>query len=175
MKSKAENFGRGLTLVEVMVTLVIALIIVIGVIMYMYSSALNARTADVRITATRIGQLLLDGWKITGTVNTETGVWDVEAFNPTDYDFDFSLPVEFVGDLAFDLGGVGNELGDYSIKIDGAYYFITLSYENDNTDASYPIPLYRLNACVAWNRDLISSNLNTDAYNYINITSYANF
>ena len=43
---------KGLTLIEVMISVLIALVIVIGVIGYMYACAYNARAADVRATAT---------------------------------------------------------------------------------------------------------------------------
>lgn len=161
---------KGITLIEVMVSLLVAMIIGIAAMSYMYSCALHAHEADVRITAMRIGQLLLDGWKITGNVN-DAGAWDVLAFDPTSDSFDTSLPAPFLG-TSYGVTGLDNELGRYRIKIDGVYYFATLSYINDNPDSAYLIPLYRLNANVAWNQKLSSPSLEAN-YKSIDVTSYA--
>ena len=162
--------NKGLTLIEVMVTLLIAMIIGVAAMGYMYTCALHAHEADVRITAMRIGQLLLDGWKITGNVN-DSGAWNVLAFNPTSDSFDTSLPAPF-STTSYGVAGLENELGRYMINIDGVYYFATLSYADDNPDSVYLIPLYRLNANVAWNQKLSSSDLETN-YESIDVTSYA--
>ena len=171
MKKWGKKAAKGITFIEVMISLLVTLIIVIGVMSYMYACALNAREADIRITAARIGQLLLDGWKITGTIDDESGAWDVLAFNPTADEFDTPLPAPF-STTTYGVGGLDNELGRYLIQIDRVYYFVTLSYTDDNTDKNYPIPLYRLNANVAWNRHLNAPDLKTN-YNDIDITSYA--
>jgi prepilin-type N-terminal cleavage/methylation domain-containing protein len=160
MKRVYRHFAKGLTLIEVMISLIIILIIVIGVVSYMYASMWNARRAEVRITATRVGQLLLETWKITGQVNQ--GIWDVTAFNPIT-DFGPELPNNFQA-AAVDLGGIGVELGDYQIQIDGVYYFVTLLYNNSQPRM--------LNARVAWNIDLASATLGSD-YKYIDLTSNA--
>jgi Tfp pilus assembly protein PilV len=170
MGQEEGQMNKGLTLIEVMVTLLVAMIIGIAAMSFMYACALHAHEADVRITSVRIGQLLLDGWKITGNVDN-SGAWDVLAFNPTSDSFDTSLPAPF-STTSYGVTGLENELGRYSIKIDGVYYFATLSYENDNPDSAYLIPLYRLNANVAWNQNLSSSDLETN-YKSIDITSYA--
>ena len=66
MERVPKNRNSGLTLIEVMIAMVIIMIIGIGVASYMYACAWNAKRADVRITAKRVGQLLLETWKITG-------------------------------------------------------------------------------------------------------------
>ena len=170
MGQEEGQMNKGITLIEVMVTLLVAMIIMVAAMGYMYACALHAHEADVRITAMRVGQLLLDGWKITGNVNN-SGAWNVLAFNPTSDSFDTALPAPFLV-TSYGVAGLENELGRYRIKIDGVYYFATLSYADDNPDSAYLIPLYRLNANVAWNRSIASSNLE-DNYNCIDVTSYA--
>ncbi len=151
MERVLRHRSKGLTLIEVMISMLAMLVIVIGVISYMYASARHARAADVRIAATRIGQLCLDGWKITGTVD-KNGIWDVDAFDPTADSFDSILPNAIVSGSG--LAGVGTELGRYETTIDGAHYFITLSYRNDIPGSQ---KLFLLNACVAWNRNYSST------------------
>jgi prepilin-type N-terminal cleavage/methylation domain-containing protein len=160
MERVRKNRNNGLTLIEVMVSMLVILIIVIGAVSYMYASMWNARRAEVRITATRVGQLLLETWKVTGPV--VNGVWNVTAFNPIT-DFGPELPTNFQA-TAIDLGGIGVELGDYQIQIDGVHYFVTLLYNNSQPRM--------LNARVAWNIDLASATLGSN-FKYIDLTSNA--
>ena len=59
----------GMTLVEVMMAMAILIVAILGAMMYRYHSALNARRADVQMGATRIGLLILEGWK--GSMGSE--------------------------------------------------------------------------------------------------------
>jgi type II secretory pathway pseudopilin PulG len=165
MERVRKNRNNGLTLIEVMVSMLVIMIIVIGAVSYMYASMWNARRAEIRITATRLGQLLLDAWKISGPVIN--GVWDVEAFDPTNDDFDSILP-DNIGITSDGVAGIGNELRGtrYEVTIDGAHYFITLSYRQDLPN------FYLLNACVAWSRDFASSTLESAPHN-VWLTSYS--
>ena len=165
MERVRKNRNGGLTLIEVMVSMLVIMIILIGAVSYMYGCAWNARRADVRITATRLGQLLLDSWKTTGSV--DEGIWDVEAFNPADADFYSILPND-IGTTADGVPGVGTELRNtrYEVTIDGAHYFITLSYRQDNPN------FYLLNACVAWNRTFGSETLEDNPQS-VWLTSYS--
>ncbi len=155
MQRLHRHHNNGLTLIEVMLSMLVILVIAIGVISYMYACAWNTRRADVQITATRLGQLLLESWKTTGPV--VEGIWDVEAFDPTDSDFDSILPDD-IGKTAQGIPGIGNELGGtrFEVTIDGAHYFITLSYRQDSPN------FYLLNACVAWNPKFNSATLGSD-------------
>ena len=103
-KGKISN-GAGITLIEVMVTIVIISIAVIGAAGYRYHSALNARKANVQITAARIALLMLESWKGQGGYSgyskygLEEGTdpldpndydpeYDYDVYNPDDYDYD---------------------------------------------------------------------------------------
>ena len=165
--------NNALTLIEVMIALLIAIIIVIGVLSYMYACAMNARTADVRITATRVGQLLLETWKLTGHyIYDESGnitgwSWNATDFDPTDTVFNDNLPYNFViSSLTFDEEPIGDELGDYEVVIDDKTYFITLSYKDDNP--------YMLTVRVVWSRNSSSGSISSDD-KWIDVTSYAIF
>jgi len=165
MQRLRRHHNKGLTLIEVMLSMLVILVIAIGVVSYMYGCAWNARRADVQITATRIGQLLLDSWKTTGPV--VGGIWAVEAFDPTDPGFHSTL-LDDVGTTGDGIPGVGTELRGtrYEITVDGAHYFITLSYREDSPNFSL------LNACVAWNPNFSSATLGSDPQR-VWLTSYS--
>jgi type II secretory pathway pseudopilin PulG len=165
MERLLNKRNSGMTLIEVMISIVVIMIIVIGASSYMYACMWNAKRADVRITATRLGQTLLDLWKTNGPV--VNGIWDVEAFDPTDPEFNLILP-DNIGTTAEGVGGVGQELRGtrYEITVDGAHYFITLSYRQDLPN------FYLLNACVAWSRSFNSPTLESDPHR-VWLTSYS--
>jgi len=165
MERVRKNRNSGLTLIEVMISMLVIMIIVIGAISYMYSCMWNAKRADVRITATRVGQLLLETWKITGSIDVEGNwSWNVNDFDPTDPDFNITLPDSFES-ITADLGGVGTPLGDYGIQLDGVGYFVTLLFDDNNLP-----PM--LSARIAWNKNYSSTTLESD-YMYVDVTSYA--
>lgn len=164
MERVRKNRNSGFTLIEVMISLVVIMIIGIGVASYMYACVWNAKRADVRITATRVGQLLLETWKITGSYDVSGNwSWNVDDFDPTDPFFNLTLPDNFEP-ITVDLGGVGNDLGDYGIQIDGVVYFATLLFDNNQPAM--------LNARVAWNKNYSSATLESD-FMYVDVTSYA--
>lgn len=63
MKPRARENRSGLTLIEIMVALLVIVVGVLGAMMYRYYSALDARKADVLVGASRVGLLVLEGWK----------------------------------------------------------------------------------------------------------------
>jgi prepilin-type N-terminal cleavage/methylation domain-containing protein len=169
MKRVKKYHKQGFTFIEVLISMIIILLIVIGVMSYMYACAWNARVADVRITATRVGQLLLETWKLTGHTYIEDGkekwAWNVIDFDPTDAYFNSSLSYSFgESDVTFTEEPIGTELGDYQTKIDGKTYFVTLSYQDDNP--------YMLSARVAWSGH-IGPGDTADNLQWVDVTSYA--
>jgi type II secretory pathway pseudopilin PulG len=164
MERVRKNRNSGLTLVEVMIAMLVIMIIVIGAISYMGACMWNARRAEVRITATRVGQLLLERWKLTGSYDVSGNwSWHVDDFDPTDPEFSLTLPDIFES-ISADLGGEGVELGDYEIAFDEVHYFVTLLYDNSQPQM--------LSARVAWNRDY-GSQTPVGNFDYIDLTSYA--
>ncbi len=153
----------GLTLIEVMIAALISVVIVIGVLGYMYACALNARAADVRATASRLGLLLLDAWKNSGGATTTT------VFNPQ-YILDF-LPAADISAAEGPPGGLAAEWAEYRIRVDGASFFVTLSFF-DELYGTREDPLRHLNVRVAWNRDYSSAGL-TEGYQSISLTKFA--
>lgn len=66
MKATRKKASYGMTLIEVMVTMIVIIIGVMGAMGFRYYCVLDAKKADVLITAARIATLLLDDWKGTG-------------------------------------------------------------------------------------------------------------
>ncbi|MBN2181288.1 MAG: hypothetical protein JW715_05190 [Sedimentisphaerales bacterium] len=138
MKNNSGKFRKALTLIEVLISLLIIMVIVIGVISYMYSCAANARAADVRATATRLGLLVMEAWKADQV--------DITAFDPgqlasPDIVVNTSNTIVPSGGMA----GTSPPLGTPMIKINGVSYFVKLTYNSE--------PLPKMEVLVAWNPD----------------------
>ena len=175
--------NKGLTLVEVMAALVIALVIAIGMMSYQYACAMNARKADMRSTASRLGLLLLDSWK---------SAKHSYPFNPLDYKPDdiilgcgFGLePLIYYADLG--AGGIaaldgvpptGITFNCYRIFVNGTWFWVKLTYEDLWPDGGAPpliLPARLLSAVVAWSDDVTSdSELNYDPIRCVLLSKYA--
>ena len=168
MQRLRRHHNDGLTLIEVMVSMLVILLIVIGAVSYMYACAWNARRAEVRITATRIGQVLLETWKLTGAYDAlGQWSWNVTNFDARNVYFYLPLPESFsdIDVVLPDEGLVGTELNDFGITLDGVAYFVTLLYDNGQPQM--------LSARVAWNKDLRSPALDSANCHYVDVTSYA--
>lgn len=155
---------NGLTLIEVMVSLLVILIIAIGAMSYMYASAVHAKEADVRATAARIGLLLMEGWKGNGV--------DVTLFNPADTAQGFNkLPLSDFSDPGMlpSLPGLTNTLHNYRIEAYNIKYFVKMTYSNYALSDTMP---RSLSICVAWNRDYRSATLGANP-NTVVISDYA--
>ena len=63
MKRLRTNNKTGFTLIEVMVAMVVIIIGVMGAMGFRYYCVLDAKKADVQMTAARIATLLLEDWK----------------------------------------------------------------------------------------------------------------
>ena len=166
-----DRKNHGLTLIEIMVTIVIIAIGVIGAMAFRYYCALDARKADIHITAGRVGLLLLEGWK--GTGGYVTGDPDAVAFNPVGHfgpsfgpsmDISDSNPAGWPPGL-IDLTGI---LGSYRIFANRVNYYVTLSYQDVEAPADEP---RILNVSVAWSRDNSPGGLDS-SYKTVNLTTY---
>ena len=165
MVRSGKNRGKGLTLVEVMITLLVALVIAIGVMSYMYATALHAHLADVRATAARLGLLLLEGWKNRNV--------DFLTYDPKDELLDnTSIPfnefVEIAGDPT-DPPGLANTYAYLRIRIDYIQYFVKLSYQDSANGQK------ELNVAVAWDRNSGDDTLDYRPSRLISQTKFATY
>ncbi len=75
--------NRGMTLIEVLVAVAIIIVAALGTMCYQYLCIDHVRHARAMLTATRVGQLLIEDWK------SEGGSPD---YNPEDLQMGFNLP-----------------------------------------------------------------------------------
>ena len=117
MKSPKRK-PAGLTLVEIMISLVVILVIVVGAMKFRYSAVLDAREADARITASRLGAMLLNAW----VARVGSTSYDIVAeFNP-------GIPIE-LSTSGPDVPTGFTELNKYHITCDNVHYYATLSHQ----------------------------------------------
>jgi len=164
MVGSGKHSNKGLTLVEVMVTLLVALIIAIGVMSYMYATAAHAHMADVRATASRLGLLLLEGWK------TQAG--DILLYDPqVDFDNNTLIPFTEFAPLAPapNPPGLTNVFKYYRIRIDSIQYFVKMSYQDIANGQQ------ELNVAVAWDRSSGDDTLDYAPSRLISQTKFATY
>ena len=146
---------RGFSLVGIMIATVIILAALIGTSNFRYYSTLDAQKAAAKITASRIGLMLCENWR---------GIGGVETYDPaTSLGSALTITTSTGPDKPADF----TLLGSYSITLNGANYYITLSWKDVSTG------LRALNIIVAWaQRTQGVSSLN-DADKSFKLTTYA--
>ncbi len=154
-KTSKIRCRRGFSLVSVMIAMAILLAALIGTSNFRYYSTLDAQKAAAKITASRIGLMLCESWR---------GLGGIETFDPVAY---------FGSDLTITTSTGPAEpadftlLGSYTITLNGANYYITLSWKDVSTG------LRALNVVVAWaQRTQGVSSLN-NADKSFKLTTYA--
>ncbi len=146
---------RGFSLVSVMIAMVIILVALIGTSNFRYFSTLDAQKAAAKITASRIGLMLCENWR---------GIGGIETYDPaTSLGSDLTITTSTGPAEPADF----TLLGSYTITVNGANYYITLSWKDVSTG------LRALNIIVAWaQRTQGVSSLN-DADKSFKLTTYA--
>lgn len=156
-----KKLNKGVTLVEVMAALVIALVIAIGVMSYQYAGAYHARKTDVRVTASRIGLLFLENWVAAG------GIDDVGIYDPV-FRLDLgTYPLHNFDDLgAAVLPGAlppnGLLFRLYRIFTNGTYFWVELAYNDEPRPPGAVYPIRELGVRIAWSLDFQSETLEYD-------------
>lgn len=157
----------GVTLVEVMAAALVVLVVAIGMMNYQYACSMNARTADIRATASRLALVLLERWKdIAGNI-------DPSVFEPDDPLMGCGLglaPLDYYDEVT-DIGALpalGTQFKCYWVRLNGVVYWVKLTY---NDQLSPPIRL--LQASVAWSDDLLDEDaLSYDPRRRIRLSKY---
>ena len=165
MAGARKHYDKGLTFVEVMITLLVVLIIAIGVMSYMYATAAHAHLADVRATASRLGLLLLEGWK------TQAG--DILLYDPQ-IDFDINTLIPFnefasIPNPSDDMPELENVFKYYRIRIDYMQYFVKVSYQYSANGQQ------ELNVAIAWDRNSGDNTLDYSHSRLISQTKFATY
>ncbi len=146
---------RGFSLVSVMIAMVIVLVALIGTSNFRYYSTLDAQKAAAKITASRIGLMLCENWRGIGGVETYDPATSLGSALTITTSTGPAEPADFT------------LLGSYTITVNGAKYYITLSWKDVSSG------LRALNIIVAWaQRNQGVSSLN-DADKSFKLTTYA--
>ncbi len=153
-KTRKIRCRRGFSLVSVMIAIVIILAALIGTSNFRYYSTLDAQKAAAKITAARIGLMLCENWR---------GIGGVETYDPaTSLGSALTITASTGPDKPEDF----TLLGSYTITVNEAHYYITLSWKDVSTG------LRALNIIVAWaQRTQGVSSLN-DADKSFKLTTY---
>ncbi len=154
-----KKLNRGVSLVEVMAALVIALVIAIGVMSYQYAGAQHARKTDVRVTASRIGLLFLESWVAAGGIT-------VAEYDPVEKLYLGTYPLHNYDDLgAGGLPGAPPTIGLpfrlFRIFTNGTYFWVELAYDDQNPQGEV-YPIRELGVRIAWSLDFQSETLEYD-------------
>jgi type II secretory pathway pseudopilin PulG len=154
-KANKIRSRRAFTLVDIMVAITILLVALIGTSSFRYYTTLDARKATARTTAARIGLTLCESWQ---------GIGGTQTYNPATH-FGSALTITASTGPAkpedFTL------LGSYTIIVNGANYYITLSWKDVSTG------LRALNIVVAWAQRTQGVSSLSDADKSFKLTTYA--
>lgn len=155
---KKKNMTRkAVTLPEVLISVTIAVIAILGTMMYQYSGQVDSKRANVASNAARLSAIILENWKGNGAVSN---------YNPV---------AELAGNIdlsasEYEVTGLSNTLGSYSSQVDGVAYYITLSY----TDQASGLPrilhasVTWMNDFGAWDEDADKKTVNMTVYGFAN-------
>lgn len=163
MKTKKKKQNLGLSLVEIMVAMSVMVIAIIGAMGFRYYCALDARKADIQVTAARLGSMFLEDWAGNGgrLDYDPTGLTGLTSFSVSSPQAGVSAPGGF------------NALGTYGITANGVNYHAVLSYIDET-----PTVPRTLNVVVAWpHKYPIGNYSKTEGpgrYNSVMLTTYTN-
>ena len=154
-KTRKIRCRSGFSLVSIMIAMTILIAALIGTTNFRYYSALDARKAAAKITASRIGLMLCENWR--GLGGTQT--YDPVAYLSPDLTITASSGPAEPGDFTL--------LGSYTVAVNNANFYITLSWKDVSAG------LRALNIIVSWaQRQQGQSSLN-DADKTFQFTTYA--
>jgi len=124
-----------MTLIEVMVSITLVTVVILGALMVRYHAVKQAARGDAYETAARIGQLLLEGWRST----------DMDVYEPND---------RFPDQLMFQQADAGPDVTadgftqyvsprgvtNYEVIFNNRHYYATLGYVPAVTTSGSEVP-----------------------------------
>jgi prepilin-type N-terminal cleavage/methylation domain-containing protein len=137
-RAKQTPYRKGLTLLEALIAIVIIAVMALGSLSYQYLGAQHIRIADAQLTATRIGQMVLEDWKSRGAAS---------GYDPT--------TINTALDAAIG-AGFTQTTGYYVITVDGLTLYIDRPLTATvaaNDPAGYAGRLYQIGVTVRWRND----------------------
>lgn len=147
--------SSGLTLIEILISITLIVVVVIGSMSFRYRAVMDAREADARITAARVGSMLLNAW----VARIGAPTFDpVEEFNPgipiTSSVFGTESPTGFT------------ELNKYHILCDNVNYYATLSHKPTSSGqaGALTITINWLNDYRVWDESAVKQSVELTTY-----------
>jgi Tfp pilus assembly protein PilV len=147
----SKRKSAGLTLVEIMIAMVIILVVIVGAMKFRYSAVMDAREADSRITASRLGAMLLNAW----VARVGSTSYDIVAeFNP-------GIPI-VLSTSGPDVPADFTELNKYHIICDNVNYYATLSHQPTSSGQAgkLTITLNWQNDYGLWSESAVKQSIN---------------
>ena len=153
-----------MSLIEVMISITLVTIIILGAIMVRYYAVRHAVRADAYETAARIGQLFLEGWRST----------ELQYYEPYNR-LTGQIPITVAG-AGYNVTNDGftlytSPLGNshYDIFTDNIHYNVTLGYKNAVATPGSERPQV-IHVTVAFRHDYQAGDVSTGA-NYLRLTT----
>lgn len=153
-KKRKIRCRSGFSLVSILIAMTILIAALIGTSNFRYYSAMDARKAAAKITASRIGLMLCENWR--GLGGTET--YDPVTFLSSDLNITASSGPPEPSDFTL--------LGSYTVTVNGANFYITLSWKDVNPG------LRALNIIVSWAQRELGQSTLSDIDKSFTFTTY---
>ena len=159
MKVEKKNIikRKAVTLPEVLLSASIAVIAILGTMMYQFTGQIDSKRANVASNAARLGTIVLENWKGNGAVSNYNPIAKLSG------NIDLSTSEH-------EVSGLATVLGSYTTQLDGVVYYLTLSY-SDQT-AGLPRILHAsvtwMNNFGTWDADSGSKNIRMTVYGFAN-------
>lgn len=125
--TSAKQHLRGLSLIEVQITLVLALITVLGAVHFRYYSATAGTRAEAYNRAAQVGNHILKTWRASGQLASFNPVNTLSADDPSFSVDPFDSGLSIPGGLTL--------LGHYQVKSGDYYVIATLAYQAATSSA----------------------------------------
>jgi hypothetical protein len=132
-----------------MVAVAITVVVALGTLCYQYQGVRQSRIAQAQVTATRVGQILLEDWKSTG--------------GDADYDPESLL-----------LGFAKPPLGYYGacmITLDNQTFYMLLEHNDIDHDDVASVTLREISVTIKWRKDFTQGVVGSDDPS-ISLTTY---
>lgn len=152
--SRKREKRSGLTLVELMIAAAVLMIALTGSMAYRYYATMDAKKADVQMTAARTGMTLLQGWLGANGLDAVPAFDPTATFPATNFTANgVKVETSIYGPAALDASAGWTSYGLYKITTaDGVVYTARLSSKPADTVSTPNVPR-ALNVQIGWRLD----------------------
>ena len=155
---RVVNKMSGLTLIEIMVSILIMAIVALGAMGYRYYTTIDTIKAEKQIAAARIALLLCESWR---------GVQGRSTYDPVaNYQSDISISGSSQGPSV--PGGL-TSLSSYKILSEDTSYYATLAWKDVSSG------IRELNVAVEWDQRMNGTGLYSEIDKSYSLTTYIKY